>query len=813
MERIYGSGEFAERGVSMSWAPTGGSFVLYDQDIVLETPEGERSVIVARSELIPRTDPNDSTTASKDVTPVKVASYELSEDSNLLLIFSNTRRVWRKNTRGDYWIRDRKNDIFRKLGGDFAPESSLQFAKLSPDGTRVAYVCTNNIYVEEIVSGKIVQVTFDGSSNIINGTFDWVYEEEFDCRDGFRWSPDGKQIAFWRLDASREPEFAMLDDVGLSTTTGATRVSISQTNGDFQIDDGKFSKEAATSSSYDVDARDGGQNRLSSYPILVTFKYPRVGLCNAFCSIGVVLLPDIGDEKWDASASTHFVQFDDQDEYYIPRMEWYDNGVGLIVQKMPRSQRRCDFYAIDQATLKPRFLFGEEDPDGAWQTIWSLRVFRDGNRFLTTSESDGWTRYYLSSFSDLKERKPITLPNADAIDFVAFDYDSDGRERGVYYYASPGDATRRFLFWASLDGENKRVVVEDGAFDSPHGRSWGFETWKISPDSNWAICQRSAFGTPSRYDLISLDGSDASIVKTLEDNAELRGKLENNDLGAFEFFKVEIDERCDFEENESTSEGKVTIDGWAIFPSEWNPSSSKKYPVLIYVYGEPAGQTVVDSWGGSTYMYHQAIAGLGCVILSFDNRGTPAPKGRKWRKRVYQKLGAVGRSDQAAAFRAFLASSPYASKLDLDRVGVWGWSGGGTSTLNMLFNYPELYKCGVAVAPVADYRNYDTIYQERYSGLIDETPESYELGSPITYAEKLRGKLLIIHGSGDDNCHYQTTERLIDKLIASGKDFEAFTYPYRSHAIFEGSGTTVHLRKKMVNFWRQNLLRSALDAN
>ncbi len=812
MARIYASGEFSEGGVSMTWAPVGGAFVKREgQDVVLETPDGERSVIVSGSELIPRSDPADPSSVIENANPIGVSSYELSEDSNLLLIYTNTRRVWRRNTRGDYWIRDRKNDVFRKLGGDFAPEASLQFAKLSPDGTRVAYVCKNNVYAEDIVSGKIVQLTFDGSEDIINGTFDWVYEEEFDCRDGFRWSPDGKQIAFWRLDTSYEPEFAMLDDVGLSTTTGASRVSVTQMNGDFQVS-GQESTGNSKEESDQKSVEDAKKKLLDSYPMLVTFKYPRVGCPNAVVSIGVVTLPNPEDQNWDAAASTRFVEFDDVEEYYLPGMEWYGDGVGLIVQKTPRSQRRCDVYSIDPETLKPKFLFGEADPDGAWQTVYPIYTFHDGDRFLRVSERDGWTRYYLTSFSDLETQTPITLENADAIEFVSFDYDSEGKEQGVYYYASPDNATQRFLYWASLSGENKRVEIVGDSNEVVHERSWGFETWSVSADANWAICRRSAFGTPTRIDLVSLDGAQAKEVKLLRDNKSLREKLARQNFGPVDFFKVEINERCDFEDASDVPDGKVSIDGWAMFPDDWDPDSSKKYPVLVYVYGEPAGQTVVDSWGGSTYLYHRAIAQRGCVVLSFDGRGTPAPKGRKWRKRIYQKFGAVGRSDQAAAFRSLLETAPYAHKFDLDRVGVWGWSGGGTSTLNMMFNYPDLYKCGIAIAPVPDYRNYDTIYQERYSGLITETPESYELGSAVSYADKLEGSLLIIHGSGDDNCHYQTTERLVNKLIACGKEFETFTYPFRSHSIFEGSGTTLHLRNKTMKFWEKNLFAPANES-
>ncbi|MBQ4204230.1 MAG: DPP IV N-terminal domain-containing protein, partial [Thermoguttaceae bacterium] len=228
MERIFGSGYFSAEDVGLTWAPTGGAFVSKvpsqevagGQDIVTSTPEGEQTTLVSASELIPK----NQNGSNEQTRPISAESFTISEDSNLVLIYTNSRRIWRRNTRGDYWILDRANKIFRKLGGDFATPSSLQFAKISPDNTRVAYVFKNNLYAEDVVSGKIVQLTFDGDSNVINGTFDWVYEEEFDCRDGFRWSPDGKKIAFWRLDSSREPEFVMLDGVGLSTVTGASRI-------------------------------------------------------------------------------------------------------------------------------------------------------------------------------------------------------------------------------------------------------------------------------------------------------------------------------------------------------------------------------------------------------------------------------------------------------------------------------------------------------------------------------------------------------------------------------------------------------------
>lgn len=826
MERIFASGEFGERGVDAKWAPTGAAFVRRvassepcgGRDVVLVSPsDGTSTPIVKASELIPRD--AESNKPIEGAKPLNVEDYALSDDANLVLIYTNSKRVWRRNTRGDYWILDRKNDVLRKLGGDFAAPSTLQFAKISPDGTRVGYVCKNDIYVEEILTGKIRRVTFDGSADIINGTFDWVYEEEFDCRDGFRWSPDGEKIAFWRLDSSREPAFVMLDGVGLSGVSGAARVV--QVDGDFRTLDDDAAKpaqnvgDAASKNSKEENAQKILKERLASYPTMVSFKYPRVGCENAIAQIGIATLPELGDET--SEIPLKFVDFKDENEFYLPRMEWFKGRPGPIVQKTPRSQRRCDFYAVDAETAEATLLFSDADPNGAWQTVYDVKPLSDGERFLVASERDGFRRFYVGAFSDAASLKPITPAGSDAIDFVAFDYDANGVETGVYFYASPENATRRFLYRSAFDGSTERVVLteSDAASESanvPTANDFGFETWNVSADSRWAILRRSAFGVPSRIDLVKLESGKAQVVKTLEDNAELRERLAKENLGAFEFVSLEIDGKIDVEfpydkktQNGAQTDAKVQIDGWVILPPDWNPNDAKRYPVLVYVYGEPAGQTVVDSWGGSTYMYHQALAQRGCVVVSFDNRGTPAPKGREWRKCVYQRFGAVGRSDQAAALRQFAATWSGASKLDLSRVGVWGWSGGGTSTLNLLFNYPDLYTCGVSIAPVPDYRNYDTIYQERYSGLITETPESYELGSPIGFASGLKGKLLLIHGSGDDNCHYQTSERLIDALIAAGKEFDAFAYPFRSHGIYEGRGTSLHLRKKTFEFWSRHL--------
>ena len=275
-------------------------------------------------------------------------------------------------------------------------------------------------------------------------------------------------------------------------------------------------------------------------------------------------------------------------------------------------------------------------------------------------------------------------------------------------------------------------------------------------------------------------------VRSLVDNAALFADVGAVARGPFEFFRLDI--------------GEVELDGWCMKPPDFDPAQS--YPVLFYVYGEPWGQTVLDAWGGNTYLWHLLLTHRGYVVMSVDNRGTPAPRGRAWRKSVYGQIGVLASADQAAAVRAI---ADRWSWVDHERIGIWGWSGGGSMTLNALFRYPELYTMGMSIAPVPNQRYYDTIYQERYMGLLEENEEGYRLGSPVTFADRLAGDLLIIHGTGDDNCHYQGTEELIDALIAANKPFTMMAYPNRSHGIHEGRGTTRHLYELLTRYLEENL--------
>jgi dipeptidyl-peptidase-4 len=329
-----------------------------------------------------------------------------------------------------------------------------------------------------------------------------------------------------------------------------------------------------------------------------------------------------------------------------------------------------------------------------------------------------------------------------------------------------------------LDGKGKAELV---------GRAGqtGVHRYDISPSARWAFHSYSTLDTPSVTELVRLPKGEP--VRFLNANTGLRAKVEALKRKRVEFFKLDIG-------------GGVEVDGWRILPPDFNPA--KKYPLLVYVYGEPAGQTVQDRWGGSNYLWHLMLAQQGYIVASFDNRGTPAPRGRAWRKSIYRQIGILASADQAAAVRAAVAAWPY---FDAERIGVWGWSGGGSMTLNAMFRYPALYQVGISVASVPDQLLYDTIYQERYMGLPADNPDGYKNGSPITFAKDLNGRLLIVHGTGDDNVHYQGFERLVNKLIADDKNFTMMAYPNRSHGISEGKGTTLHLYTMLTRYLNENL--------
>ena len=313
----------------------------------------------------------------------------------------------------------------------------------------------------------------------------------------------------------------------------------------------------------------------------------------------------------------------------------------------------------------------------------------------------------------------------------------------------------------------------------------GTHSYQISPDFNWAIHTYSTTDTPPVTDLVTLPGH--QVKRVLEDNHELRSKIAPLFESPTEFFSLDIGDG-------------VTLDGWMIKPRGFDPA--KRYPILIYVYGEPAGQTVLDQWADERGIFHRLIANQGYIVASVDNRGTPAPKGRAWRKIIYGTVGVLSSKEQAAAMLALEKSRAY---MDPNRTAVWGWSGGGTNTLNLMFRYPGVYKVGMSVAPVPDQRLYDTIYQERYMGLPQQNTQGYREGSAINFAEGLKGHLLLVHGSDDDNVHFQGSELLINRLVELGKPFDMMEYPGRTHSLSEGKDTHYHLYSLLARYLEEHL--------
>jgi dipeptidyl-peptidase-4 len=458
---------------------------------------------------------------------------------------------------------------------------------------------------------------------------------------------------------------------------------------------------------------------------------------------------------------------------YIVSLDWTTDSRELFLQHMNRLQNTLQLITADPKTGASKTILTETDEAWIDHMQPEIKWLEGGKRFLWMSERDGWKHAYTVA-RDGSNRKPIAPGDYDAIAIQGVD------EPGgwLYFMASPDDATKRFLYRARLDGSGKaeRVSPDD---------SGGWNNVNVSPNGRWAVQSSSSLGTYPKTAMLDL--AKKTTLRTMVDNSVAQEKLNKERRGPHEFFKIGIG-------------GGVTLDGWMMKPPDFDPS--KKYPVLFYAYSGPSGQTVMDMWTGANYFWYLMLTQQGYIVASVDNRGTPAPKGRAWRKVIYKKMGILNPAEQAAAVKAMAAKMPF---IDLPRIGITGASSGGTATLDALFRYPDIYKVGMALSPGADNSHYDTIYTERYMGLPGENAELYKESASTTHAGNLKGDLLIIHGTGDDNVHYQSTEILMDALIAAGKQFTIMPYPNRTHNLSEGEGTTPHLYNLMTRYLNDHL--------
>ena len=650
--------------------------------------------------------------------PLSVDGYSWSEDDSKLLIFTNSKRVWRDNTKGDYWVLDIPTNKLSQIGRSLPP-SSLMFAKFDPGAELVAYVSEHNLFIEELLTRTITKLTQDGNENIINGTFDWAYEEELFCKDGFRWSPNGKWISFWQIDATDIGDYFMIN------TTD------------------------------------------SIYPFTIPVEYPKAGTDPSSAKIGLI---DISTKKlkWLEIPG-------DSKQNYLPRMQWIDNST-LIVQQLNRKQNKLTLWKCNVTNGAVEYMYTESDP--AWVDIVHMDVSAPwemldlpqlNNSLYRLTDKNGFRHLYKIPLDGSKEVL-VTNWKHD----IACTYALDGENGTGYVCASPNNSTQRYLYAIQTNASEVPQLVTPEKYS-------GVNAYDVAPGGKFAVHRHSSATTPPSVHLISLP--DHKIVKTFADNEAYIAQLKSVKMPKAEFFTV------------TTDEG-IKMDGRIFKP--WNFDKNKKYPVICNLYGEPAGQTAVDQW--SSFLWPALMTQKGFLYITMDNRGTPCLKGREWRKSIYRKVGLLNVKDQANAAKK-VANWSY---VDGENMSVWGWSGGGSMTLNLMFQYPGVYKTGVSIAAVANQLYYDNIYQERYMGLPSENMEDFVAGSPITYAKNLEGNLLYIHGTADDNVHYQNAEALINELVKYNKQFDLMSYPGRSHGIWEGEGTTKHLYTMLTNYFLEH---------
>jgi dipeptidyl-peptidase 4 len=699
------------RGIK--WSTDGNSYYLFEKNELVQytLPANEGKVFLSKQQLTPK----------GGSFPLRISYYAFSADQQKVLLFTNTQKVWRLKTRGDYWVYDLKTGSLNQLGKTL-PTASLMFAKFSPDGKSTAYVSGNNIYVEDLATSQIKAMTTDGSVTMINGTFDWVYEEEFACRDGFRWAPDSKSIAFWQIDARSIRKFYMIN------------------------------------------------NTDSIYSHIIPIEYPKTGEKPSACKVGVVNIADAKIKWMDVPG--------DPEQNYIVRMEYVPTSNNLLIQQLNRKQNDSKLYICDIAAGSSKVI--NEETDAAW-----VDLFQPGNPYtidytnnfiwlnetksiLWASEKDGWRHMYQVPL-DGKPEKLVTKGNFDLIELKY----TDTKAGYIYYMASPDNATQKYLYRTKLNGTGTPELLSPAALKGTHD-------YNFSTNGKYAAHTFSnSFTKPAREFII------VSNQKPLNEKESIIARLDSlQEKPVTEFFKIKTVDN-------------IEMDGWMVKPKNFDPN--KKYPVVFYVYTEPAATTVTDSYGSSqNYLYNGDMIEDGYIQISLDNRGTPAPKGSAWRKSIYRKIGQLNIRDQAMAAREILKWK----FVDPERIAVWGWSGGGSATLNLMFQYPEIYKTGIAIAALTNLQVYDNIYQERYMGLPQENKEDYVNGSPIKYASNLSGNLLYVHGTGDDNVHYQNAELLLNELIKHGKIFQFMAYPNRTHSISEGEGTSEHLSALYTNYLR-----------
>jgi dipeptidyl-peptidase-4 len=634
---------------------------------------------------------------------LEMDDYAFNSDESKILIFTNTESVYRRSYTSNFFIFDRKS---KKLSALDPNRLASTLATFSPDGKQIAYVFENNIYVKNLENNQISAVSSDGKTNeIINGTTDWVYEEEFAITQGFAWSPDSKKIAYLKFDEREVKEFTM-------TYYG------------------------------------------NLYPELYTWKYPKAGEDNSKISLHIATLGVNATEKLDLG------------EYeYIPRFQWSPNQNVLIVQTLNRHQNHVKYhrYEADKASIKSTVFF-EEKSDTYVEIDDNLIILSDGKSLLRTSEASGFMHIYKVDFDG--KNTQITSGNWDVIEFLGI----NEKKKLIYYTSAEKGAIHKGIYSIDLKGKTKKALSSETGSNSA----------TFAAGMNYFVKYASNANTPP---VISLCDASGKVLQVLEDNQKLVDKMKGLRIAPKEFIQIQGAE--------------MLLNASIIKPADFDPN--KKYPVYMHVYGGPGSNTVLNRFGGADYFYHQLLAQQGYVVVSVDPRGTMY-QGEKFKKSTYLQLGKLETEDFVAVAKN-LVKLGY---VDENRIGIQGWSYGGFMASLAMTKGENTFKMGIAVAPVTNWRFYDNIYTERFMRTPQENPSGYDDNSPINFTKNITGKYFLIHGSGDDNVHYQNTMEMIQALTESNIQFDLFIYPNKDHGIY-GGNTRNHLFQMLFDYTLKNL--------
>ncbi|MAO09164.1 MAG: S9 family peptidase [Alteromonas sp.] len=630
-------------------------------------------------------------------------SYDFSEDESKVLLATELDRVYRHSTLGTYYVYDTQTGNATLLSDDKVQEPTF-----SPDATKIAYGFENNLFVKDLESGTVTQVTKDGQKNkIINGITDWVYEEEFAFVRAFDWNTTSDKIAFIRFDETEVPEFSM-----------------------------------------DVYGND-------LYPHAEVFKYPKAGENNAKVSLHMYDL---------TTQQTTEVDLSEFNPYYIPRIQWTKAPNVLSIQLMNRHQNVLDLVFVNAKDNTSELIHQEED--AAYVDITDDLTFLNDNSFIWTSENSGWNHIYHYNKNG-KLIKQITDGPWEVTRYYGFD-PKTGR---VYYQSTENGSINRDVYSITSSGKNKIRLTQ----------KTGSNSASFSSDYTYFINTFSSTEVPYMFTLH--DALTGKPIREIKNNDALKEQLEDYKMSPKEFSTISVNGE--------------ELNMYTIKPLNFDPN--KEYPLFMYQYSGPGSQNVANRWNGANDYWHQMLAQQGYIIVCVDGRGTGL-KGRDFKKMTQKELGKYEVEDQIAVAKK-LGALPY---IDEERIGIWGWSYGGFMASNCLFQGADTFAMAIAVAPVTSWRFYDTIYTERYMTTPQENPSGYDENSPISHVDKLEGDFLLVHGSADDNVHFQNTMRLVEALIQADKDFDWAVYPDDNHGIY-GGNTRLHLYRKMTQFVKESL--------